>query len=292
MDTQQLKAFISVADTGSFSLAAEHLHVTQPAISKRISLLEESLNTRLFDRVGRQTLLTQAGITLLPHARRILADITHATQSVSDLSGAIGGTLSIATSHHIGIHYLSPYLRDYSTLYPDVKLDLHFLDSEIAYREIIAGRFDLALLTLPREQDTHLITQQLWQDELTFVASPNHPLTRWEVLSLHDLSKYGAIVPDTSTYTTSLIKQLFDSQDAALNIDMVTNHLDAIKMLLGVGLGWGVLPERLIDNTLIKLPLSIAPIYRPLGYVRHKQRNLTRATHAFLDLLEKQSTNQ
>lgn len=286
MDTHQLKAFIAVADQGSFSLAAASLHLTQPAISKRIALLEDTLGTHLFDRVGRQVLLTQAGVNLLPHARRILADIEAATQSVTQLSGHIGGRLSIATSHHIGIHYLAPYLHEYSARYPQVKLDLHFLDSEIAYQNITVGRFDFGLVTLPNEQDSQVIVKQLWQDELIFVASPSHPLAKAKQLSLIELSTYGAIVPDTNTYTTSLIKQLFDSHSITLNIDMVTNHLDAIKMLLGVGLGWGVLPERLVDESLVKLPLAMTPIFRPLGYVRHKQRNMGRATHAFLSLLD------
>lgn len=291
MDIQQIKAFIAIAETGSFSQAADQLHLTQPAISKRISLLEEQLSVLLFDRVGRQVLLTQAGQHLLPHARRILAEIDSVTQSLLQLSGQISGTLSIATSHHIGVHYLPPYLRQYARRYPQVKLDLHFLDSEIAYQDIINGRFDCALLTLPHDQDAKIFAQQLWQDELLVVAGPQHPLAKLPKVSINHLSQYGAILPDPNTNTTSLVKNLFDQERLPLNIDMITNHLDAIKMLLSIGLGWGVLPKRLVDSNLLPLKLKIKPLYRPLGFVYHRQRHLNPATTAFLEILQEPALN-
>lgn len=291
MDIQQIRAFIAIAELGSFSLAAEQLHLTQPAISKRISLLEDQLSVLLFDRVGRQVLLTQAGQHLLPHARRILAEVDSATQSLLQLSGQISGTLSIATSHHIGVHYLPPYLRQYARRYPQVKLDLHFLDSDIAYKDIVNGRFDFALLTLPNDQDPKIFTKQLWQDELLVVAGPKHPLAKLKKVTIRDLSQYGAILPDPSTKTTSLLKTRFDREKLPLNIDMITNHLDAIKMLLSIGLGWGVLPKRLVDDNVTLLDLTIEPLYRPLGYAYHRQRHLNHATTAFLTMLEEPITN-
>src|SRR5690606_7583070 len=130
MDTQHLHAFVAIAETGSFSAAAERLHLTQPAVSKRIALLEEQLKSPLFDRIGRQVVLTQAGQVLLSKATLILREVTAAQRAIADLKGEVEGKLSIATSHHVGLHYLPPYLREFSTQFPQVKLDLHFLDSE------------------------------------------------------------------------------------------------------------------------------------------------------------------
>ena len=102
-----------MAETGSFSLAAEKLHLTQPAVSKRIALLEEQLGTGLFDRIGRNVSLTEAGNALLPHARAVQLELEAARQSVRDLSGTIAGQLRLATSHHIGcLLYTSPSPRD------------------------------------------------------------------------------------------------------------------------------------------------------------------------------------
>ncbi len=286
MDTQNLQAFVAVAEHRSFSAAAETLHLTQPAVSKRIAQLEERVNTPLFNRIGRQIELTPAGSLLLPRAKLILSQVDSAAQAIADLQGEISGKLSIATSHHIGLHYLPPYLRAYSEQFPDVKLDLHFLDSEQAYQEVLQGRFDLALVTLALESNSRIEVTPLWQDDLQFVAAKNHPLSAAATLSLVDLSQHQAIMPDTNTYTTRLIKNLFDSQGLSLDITMVTNHLDLIKMMLSVGLGWGVLPSRLIDNQLKQLPVDQPRILRPLGSIHHRQRSISQAASKFLLLLE------
>ena len=102
MDNQNLKAFIAVASTGSFSEAAEHLYLTQSAISKRIAQLEEQIGKKLFDRIARQVSLTEAGQELLPRARHILKEYENALQAINDLSGEASGTLRLAISHHLG----------------------------------------------------------------------------------------------------------------------------------------------------------------------------------------------
>lgn len=292
MDTQHLYAFVAIAEHGSFSAAAERLHLTQPAISKRIALLEEQLKASLFDRIGRQVALTQAGQLLLSKAKLILGEVAATQRAIADLQGDIQGKLSIATSHHVGLHYLPPYLRDFSKRYPQVKLDLHFLDSEQAYHEILQGRFDIAIITLALQQDARLQSETLWHDQLHFVVAPTHALATQPNLQLADLSRYSTIMPDTSTYTTQLIKNLFDRQQLPLNIGMVSNHLDTIKMLLSIGLGWGVLPRRIIDNQLHTLDVEHAPIMRPLGYIHHSQRTLNNAARVFLDLLKNNQSDQ
>ena len=120
MDIAGLRAFIIIAEGGSFSLAAEHLHLTQPAVSKRIAALEAELNVRLFDRLNRTVRLTEAGVLLLPRARRILAEIDDSRRALRNLAGTVTGPLIVATSHHIGLHRLPPVLRTFATRYPQV----------------------------------------------------------------------------------------------------------------------------------------------------------------------------
>ena len=123
---------MAVADQGSFSLAAETLHLTQSAVSRRVASLERRLAVPVFDRVGRRVTLTEAGRTLLPRARRILADLEDTRTVLRDLSGRVAGPLALATSHHIGLRRLPPVLRQFSRAHPEVELDLQFLDSEAA----------------------------------------------------------------------------------------------------------------------------------------------------------------
>lgn len=286
MDTQHLAAFIAIADTGSFSAAASQLNLTQPAVSKRIALLEEQVGNPLFDRIGRSISLTQAGSLLLPRARAILQEVTAARRAIADLSGEVRGNLSVATSHHIGLHRLPPYLRQFLRQYPEVKLDLHFLDSEHAYQEVLQGRFDVAIVTLSQDQDARILAEPIWQDGLCFVAAKNHALARQTSLQLIDLTPYQAIMPDTNTSTTRLIKTLFDQQQQPLDITMVTNHLDTIKMMVSIGLGWGVLPATMISDEIATLPVKHPPLWRTLGCIYHRQRTLNNAAHKFVTLLK------
>ena len=106
MDSLSLNAFVVVAEQGSFSRAAELLFVTQPAVSKRIVKLENELKTQLFDRIGRNVALTTAGQHLLPKAKAILEAMENTSHELTNLSGAVGGRLRIATSHHISLHRL------------------------------------------------------------------------------------------------------------------------------------------------------------------------------------------
>ncbi|WP_111641983.1 LysR family transcriptional regulator [Marinimicrobium alkaliphilum] len=285
MDTQQLQAFIAVAENHSFSGAAEQLHLTQPAVSKRIASLEQQLGTPVFDRFGRTTALTQAGLALLPKARQILQDMTDAQQIIADLQGDIKGTLSLATSHHIGLHRLPPVLRQFTRDYPDVRLDLHFLDSEQAYDEVLQGHFELAVITLSPQLDTRVDTQVVWQDRLRFVAAPEHPLASKSSLTLSDLSQWPALLPDQDTYTTRLIRQEFDLQQLSLDVGMVSNHLDTLKMMISLELGWGVLPDTMIDAQVRVLPVSKPIVTRQLGCIRHRQRSPSNAARAFTRLL-------
>ncbi len=124
------------------------MHLTQPAVSKRVAQLEEQLNAALFDRIGRTISMTEAGAALLPHARAVLLELQAAQQSVRDLAGEVQGTLRLATSHHIGLHRLPPVLSYFSKAYPAVQLDIDFMDSEQAYELTLRGEVELAVVTL------------------------------------------------------------------------------------------------------------------------------------------------
>lgn len=286
MDTQHLATFVAIAETTSFSGAATRLHLTQPAISKRMALLEERLNKKLFDRFTKRVQLTPAGRTLLPHARRILHSVSDAYRALDNLDGEVSGPLSIATSHHIGLHRLPPVLSEFSHQFPHVHLDLHFLDSEKALLAVEQGEFELGVITLADKASAALTELPIWQDTLEFVCATSHPLAQRAQLTLNDLCQVHAIAPDNSTHTTGLIQTLFDREGLPLDISMVTNHLDTIKMMVSVGLGWGVLPRSMINAELTVLDLQLPPLTRQLGAVFHNKRSQSNAAQHFLALLQ------
>lgn len=286
MDTQQLTAFLSVANLGSFSAAAEALHITQPAVSKRIGLLEEHLDRRLFDRIGRRVSLTEAGAALLPHAREIATSLRAAQQSVKDIDGAVSGDLRLATSHHIGLHRLPAALESINKQVPQVKLSIDFMDSEQAYQAVLQGDVEIAVVTLAPQDDERLITREIWPDPLDVMIRKDHPLTRHKRLSLATLSDYPAILPGLNTYTGQIVQHLFEQKKQPLNTAMTTNYLETLRMLAGVGLGWTVLPRSMLDDKLIALDVPHISMQRSLGVIYHQGRTLSRAAQVFLDTLE------
>jgi len=217
MDLASLNAFIAIAEVGSFSRAGDRLHLTQPAISKRIASLEQQLGVRLFDRLGREVNLTEAGRALLPRAYQILDVLEDTRRALTNLSGDVTGRLTLATSHHIGLHRLPPLLRTYTRMYPKVALDIQFLDSEVAYEEILHGRAELAVITLAPEPHHLVRSVPVWHDLLDFVAAPEHPLALQDAVKLSDIAEHPAVFPGGNTFTHHIVSRLFEAQGLSPN---------------------------------------------------------------------------
>lgn len=286
MDINNLKAFISVAETGSFSAASEQLFLTQPAISKRIASLESELDTALFDRIGRQVGLTEAGIALLPRARKILDELEDSRRVIRNLSGKVSGTLSLGTSHHIGLHRLPPILSDYNQKYPDVKLDLHFLASEEVCQQVIHGDIELGIVTLPQVPEAPLRYKKIWDDPMDIMISATSSLAKETNLTLETLLTHPAILPEPGTYTRAIIEAAFEKIDKPLAPGMSTNSLETVRMLVSIGLGWSVLPRTMINRSLKVVRFPRLQFKRELGIIWHAGRTLSNATNVMVSCLK------
>ncbi len=292
MDTQNLRAFLLVAESGSFSQAAEKLHLTQPAVSKRVAILEDQLGADLFDRIGRNISLTEAGQALLPHAKMVQQELDAAARAVRDLAGEVAGQLRLATSHHIGLHRLPPVLSSFSRNFPEVQIDIDFMDSEQAYELIMQGKAELAIVTLAPTEEPSAISIPIWQDPLDFMISSDHELlSQGKAPSLEAMSEHPAILPGLNTYTGQIIKRLFDKHGLELQVSLATNYLETIRMMASVGLGWTILPRSMRDESLATLDVKGVSIERTLGVVYHRGRSLSRAAQAFIDSLEEHGEN-
>jgi len=285
MDIQNLQAFIAVAEYGSFSEASEHLYLTQPAISKRIASLESELETNLFDRVGRQTQLTEAGRALLPRAQRILVEIEDSRGVVQNLSHTVGGILRFGTSHHIGLHRLPSVLRQYTKAFPDVELDIQFMDSEEACRAVEHGDMEMAIVTLPLSPQENLNLQHIWTDKLRVSVGQTHSLAKKKKINLSELAKHKAILPARGTFTREIIEDAFKNKKLDLDISLASNYLETIKMLVSVGLGWSILPEQMKSRDLRFINVAGLSLERKLGVVMHAKRTLSNAAEELLNML-------
>lgn len=284
LESQDLKVFLSVAKHLSFSKAGEELFLTQPAISKRIASLEEQLGKPLFERFRRKIFLTEAGELLLPQAKLILSKIEEASKQIQDLGDKVEGKLSIAFSHHIGLHRLPPYLKEYHQTYPDVSLDIQFVDSDAGYQKVLEAEAELAVITLKPEEEPLIRSTILWNDPLVFVCSHEHELHLCDDVNLQQLSEMEAILPSTETETRKVIDALFSNQKLTPTVSMDTNYLETIKTMVSIGLGWSVLPRTMTAGLeLVHVPDTY--LERKLGVIRHEGRELSRAAQAFANIL-------
>ncbi|ENW87114.1 LysR family transcriptional regulator [Acinetobacter indicus] len=285
MNLAAFEAFVKVMETGSISLAADQLFITQPAVTKRIHSLEEYFGVKLFESAGRGVQATHAAHSLLPKVKNWLNELGDIHHTLSHEQGQVQGRLKIGTSHHIGLHHLPDHLRRYVQDFPDVTLDVHFVDSEQAHEQVLAGDLELAFLTLPPQGDDRLQYVTIWNDPLVFVAAPFHPLAQQKRLKLEDLTQFPSLLPAAQTYTSQITLAEFEKQGVKPKITMSNNPLESIRMLVSIGLGWSVLPKTLINQDLQQLDINLE-MNRQLGMVWHPGRTQSKAAQALVNFMQ------
>lgn len=285
MQLSAIEAFVAVCEHGSVRAAAASLHLTQPAVSKRIATLEGQLGHALFDRVGRGIAPTEAGRAFLPHARRMLAEFEDGHRALDSLSERVAGRLRLALSHHVGLHRIPPVLRRYVRSYPDAALDIAFLGSEAACEAVARGHIELAVITLPQPPRADLLQDEIWPDPMRVFVAPDHPLARKKRPSPHDLGAYPALLPERDTTTYALVADALAAHGVDFRVLLASNYLETLKMLTAVGLGWSALPVSMRDDDVRALKIPGLDLRRSLGAVRHPGRRLSNAARAMLAAL-------
>ena len=286
MQTYNLQAFITVAELSSFSRAAEQLFLTQSAISKRVANLEQELECQLFDRIGHEVHLTEAGSTLLPRAKQIISDVEDSRREIHNLSGEVCGVLSLGTSHHIGLHHLPAILKSYTRKFPKVELDLHFMESEAICEAVLNGTLEIGIATLASEPPNGLISALSWDDPLEFVCGHEYPLSQKQTISIDELASYPAILPPKESATSKILSSLFEEHDQQLNTTMATNNLETIKMMVSINLGWSLLPKTMLSNSINNIGVNKIKLQRKLGVVHNRKRSLSNAGAKLIELLK------
>ncbi|HZJ81317.1 MAG TPA: LysR family transcriptional regulator [Guyparkeria sp.] len=292
LDTQQLLTFLAIADTGSFSAAAERMHVSQPAISRRLSQLEQRLGFALFDRLGQRVVLTYRGDRLLPVVRQIetcLDDIVAAAQLSDD---RLSGRLALSLSHYYGLQLLPDVLEAFSTRYPDVLLDLSFHDSERAVELVARGEVSLAYATLPPRLDPRVQACVLWEETLQPVVAERHcpPDQSADLRTIGE--QLPLILPGKTTSTRTTIDRWLD--DCALIPPAVieVNQLESIAVLAATGVGWAIIPATLQRDGLVTLVGERCPLpVRQLGRIESIGRAANPLAAAFVALADRLATS-
>lgn len=196
MDIRQLKTFRRVAEKLNFTQAAKQLHLAQSSVSAQIRDLEKKLGVMLFDRIGKQVFLTDAGKKLYDYACKI-EEMTEEIRSVVAGEKYLQGTLTIRMPESLANTYMPMVIENYFNRYPDVRLNfINCSDKELA-RELSLGRIDIALLMTDDLSMKDVNIEYLSTEQLVLCTSPDHPLTEKEFIQPNDLSDQLLLLPKT-----------------------------------------------------------------------------------------------
>ena len=284
MELRQLLCFERVADLGSMSRAAEALHLVQPAVSQQIALLEREIGLRLFHRGPRGVWPTEAGEALLPYARRILAEVERAGQVLGGLRELRGGRVAVGLTPSAVLSLLPELLEGYRRQHPLVEIQVVEDMTDALVEQLRDGRLDLALLSLPTE-DERLEIRPLFEERLMLVVGPNHRLARAEAVDLADLADEPWILPYRRHGVRALLEGACADAGFQLRVAVELSGLGPIKQLVQRGLGLSVLPPAVVDNEVRLGQLHAIPIARPalirsIGLARRRQEHPTPAAAA------------
>ena len=286
MELHQLRYFCAVAETGSFSRAAEQSHVSQPSLSQQIIKLEEELGARLFDRLGRSVRLTELGKTFLPRARAVLRELEAAKGDVVERKDFVGGPVTVGVIPTVGPYFLPRVLTSFSRKFPQVRITVDEEITPVLLDRLRAGAIDVAILALPIRghefEATPLLTERL------FAALPkNHRLAKRTALSLRDLrSEPFLLLRDGHCFRDTAVAAC-DRARLHPQVIFESGQFSSLLSLVGAGMGVSIVPEMAVER---KSPCRYVHIAdeqaaRTIGTVVLRGRSLTRAHQAFLSHL-------
>jgi len=248
MEFRQLKAFVTIAEMGTFTAGAQIVHVTQAAISMQIRQLEEELGVQLFVRAPRRVLLTEAGEKLLDRAKLILREHETAITEMSELAGAKHGRLRIGTSSAmVSATTLPVILKKIKLMHPQADITVISGTSEKLANLILSGELDVAFVSLPVAANG-IQTELLDEDELVAIASPDHPLSKRKVVSAAMLAGEKLIMSLSGGNTRRLIEEFFSQAGEKPTVIMELSRQVAINRMVEQGLGVGIAPIKSVKD--------------------------------------------
>ncbi len=286
MDLQQLRYLIAVADTGNFTRAAEKCFVSQPSLSQQIINLEDELGHKLFHRLGRRAVPTEAGTAFIERSRRILADVENAAREVRD-DPELGRRIVVGTIPTVAPYLLPPVIQRCRTEYP--KLVVHAReDFRLGLtRGVVDGEIDMAIVSLP-VKDPQLSVELLFTEKLLLVVGREHRLAKAKSVSATDLADETFILLGDSSSLTSQVQRFCGDHNFEPKIGYRCSQVTTVKAMASLGLGISILPQvtrSSDDRDLLYRELSGRAPVREIAIIRHMQRYQSRGSEAFLRVL-------
>src|SRR5712692_7865564 len=273
MEIRQLRAFIAIAESGTFTAGAERVHVTQAAVSMQIRQLENEVGAKLFIRAPRNVILTEAGEKMLERARHILREHDAALEEIAELAGAKRGRLRIGSaSAGVSSDQLPRLLKELRKHHPNADISVTSGTSESLVQQLLAAELDIAFVSLPVEA-RGIQTERLNDDQLVAIASHRHRLARQRTVSAYALAGEKLILGERGGNTRRLIDEFFAQAGVKPTVAMELSRLGAIKRMVEEDMGVGIVPlqsarDEVEKGRLVRWWIEGAQINWELGLAR------------------------
>ncbi len=257
MELHQLRYFVAVAETGSFSRGAERCGITQPSLSQQILKLEDELDQRLFDRLGRSVQMTPSGRILLPRAQKILAEVNSASKAVQQDIMEGKGSLTVGAIPTIAPYLLPSALSELRKRFPDAELHIVEETTDRLVQMLVRAEIDCAIMSPPVEE-AHLSEEALFKEDLKVILPPKHPLAKSDSdVRLSSLHGQEAIVLQPMHCLSTQIDAFCKASGVTRNVTCSTSQLTTLYNLVGLGMGLSIVPTMFIDQLGAKEPSCV-----------------------------------
>jgi len=293
MDFDQLETFIEVARLSSFSRAAEKRFRTQPAISSQIRSLEEEVGAKLLDRSGGKVSLTASGKLFLKFAEDTLDARKAAVVAIAETERVPRGEIVVGANEGTCLHVLPEVFAHFKKQYPDVSISIKRADYGKVLECVIENSVDFGVVSLPIT-DARLTAVPIHRDELVLIAPPKHPLAKMKSATAADIAQYPLVMPQVG-HTRDALDDLFHQHKLKPRYAMELDSSELLKRFVAADVGVGFIARSHVQedvkaNVLAAIPIAEAQIRRDLALVFRKDKALSRAALAFIDIAVKIKT--
>lgn len=289
MTLEQLRIFVAVAEREHVTQAAKELNLTQSATSAAVSALEARYATKLFDRIGRRIVLTQAGKLFLVEAKSVLARAAAAEKVLADLAGLERGSLRIGASQTAGNYWLPEIIHRYQSLFPGVSIALKIGNTETVAADVEDGVADLGFIEGEIDNPVLSVTP-VADDDMVLVVAPNNPLAKQPSCALAQIAQARWVVREAGSGTRAILeadvaKLGIDPKSLDIALELPSN--EAVRGAVVAGSGITILSRLVVAaplkaKTLVALDVPLPA--RKFFALRHKERYFTRAERTFIDV--------
>lgn len=290
MEIRQLRYFVGIAETGRFSEASKQLFISQSAVSQQIKLLEEELGAQLFVRGAHSVTLTEAGIELLPIARRVLQGVSACYDKMSDLKGLLCGELNIGLTYSLE-SYMRETMVNFMKEYPRVTINAHYKNLYELLPKLQSREIDIMLSMMPTSPHDFCDSEWLMNYRLTAIMRKNHPLACHTELNFSDLLPHSIVLPEKGLRDRNAIESYIHAETGKLNIRSYVNDVSALLNLVQDINIITILSENEVNNRPLLRSVPIAELSTPVKVYAHFNRETNRkhSAEVFLQMFRETS---